>query len=244
MYCLKFLLRGKHAFFKYPNFNIINFTYSHIHKPALLGLLGAIVGYNGYRSISEDDVYPEYYKKLKNLKISIVPKSERFIKTYYTFNNTSGTACNTKRIENLVTTFQILENVQWDIYILDDGSNVYNILKNRMLMSESVFTPYLGNNSFLATIENVEIINIEDLNKSEGRIISLVEEDNISIREAKEDMLLQNINEYFYVFSLPKELDNDLLYKTSEYILTNKKVNIINNRNYFKAYGENILYFF
>ena len=120
MYCLKFLLKGKHAFFKYPNFNIINFTYSHIHKPALLGLLGAIVGYNGYRSISEDDVYPEYYKKLKNLKISIVPKSERFIKTYYTFNNTSGTACNTKRIENLVTTFQILENVQWDIYILDD----------------------------------------------------------------------------------------------------------------------------
>ena len=194
MYCLKFLLKGKHAFFKYPNFNIINFTYSHIHKPALLGLLGAIVGYNGYRSISD-----------------------------YTFNNTSGTACNTKRIENLVTTFQILENVQWDIYILDDGSNVYNILKNRMLMSESVFTPYLGNNSFLATIENVEVINIEELNKSEGRIISLVEEDNISIREAKEDMLLQNINEYFYVFSLPKELDNDLLYKTSQYILTNKK---------------------
>ena len=244
MYCLKFLLKGKHAFFKYPNFNIINFTYSHIHKPALLGLLGAIVGYNGYRSISEDDVYPEYYKKLKNLKISIAPQSERFIKTYYTFNNTSGTACNTKRIENLVTTFQILENVQWDIYILDDGSNVYNILKNRMLISESVFTPYLGNNSFLATIENVEVINIEELNKSEGRIISLVEEDNISIREAKEDMLLQNINEYFYVFSLPKELDNDLLYKTSQYILTNKKVNIINNMNYFKAYGENILYFF
>ena len=74
MYCLKFLLKGKHAFFKYPNFNIINFTYSHIHKPALLGLLGAIVGYNGYRSISEDDVYPEYYKKLKNLKIRIFKK--------------------------------------------------------------------------------------------------------------------------------------------------------------------------
>ena len=162
MYCLKFLLKGKHAFFKYPNFNIINFTYSHIHKPALLGLLGAIVGYNGYRSISEDDVYPEYYKKLKNLKISIVPKSERFIKTYYTFNNTSGTACNTKRIENLVTTFQILEN----------------------------------------------------------------------------------INEYFYVFSLPKELDNDLLYKTSQYILTNKKANIISNVDYFKVSGEDILYFF
>ena len=51
-------------------------------------------------------------------------------------------------------------------------------------------------------------------------------------------------NEYFYVFSLPKELDNDLLYKTSQYILTNKKANIISNVDYFKVSGEDILYFF
>lgn len=243
MYCLKFSLKGKQAFFKYPNFNVINFTYSHIHKPALLGLLGAILGYNGYRSIQEEEVYPEYYKKLKDLKISIVPKSEKFIKSYYTFNNSSGVACNTKRITNLVTTFQILEDVEWDIYILDDGSNEYNILKEKMLINESIFTPYLGNNSFLATIENVMIINIKDIKETEGRIISLVEEENISIREDKEDMLLQNMNEYLYIFSLPEKLDDNLLYETKEYILTNKIANFTKNIKFFKIYNENILYF-
>ena len=48
MKVLKFNLSGDFAFFKNEVMNDIYDTYPHIHKPALLGLFGAILGYDGY----------------------------------------------------------------------------------------------------------------------------------------------------------------------------------------------------
>ena len=46
MEILKFNLKGSHAFFKVPEVNTYYyFTYGNIHKVALLGMLGAIMGY-------------------------------------------------------------------------------------------------------------------------------------------------------------------------------------------------------
>ena len=48
---LKFQLSGETAFFKRPDVNTyLYFTYGNIHKVALLGMLGAIMGYKGYNS--------------------------------------------------------------------------------------------------------------------------------------------------------------------------------------------------
>ena len=45
MRALKFTLSGKNAFFKKPEVNAyFYFTYGQIHRVALLGILGAIVG--------------------------------------------------------------------------------------------------------------------------------------------------------------------------------------------------------
>lgn len=75
MKALKFILSGKTAFFKVPMVNsVCYFTYGNIHKPALLGMFGAILGYKGYGYEITD--FPEYYEKLKDVKISIVPNSE------------------------------------------------------------------------------------------------------------------------------------------------------------------------
>ena len=86
MRAVSFRLSGKSACFRKPDVNLYAyFTYSNIHKIALLGLLGAIVGYGGYTQLFEknrglkkgsleyDDGYPEFYEKLKDLKISITP---------------------------------------------------------------------------------------------------------------------------------------------------------------------------
>ena len=46
---LRFTLSGKQAFFKKPEVNsYYYFTYGNIHKVALLGIFGAILGYGGY----------------------------------------------------------------------------------------------------------------------------------------------------------------------------------------------------
>ena len=51
METLKFTLAGQNAFFKKSDVNeYCYFTYGHIHKVALIGMLGAIAGYKGYGS--------------------------------------------------------------------------------------------------------------------------------------------------------------------------------------------------
>ena len=49
MEILRFNLSGKNAFFKKREVNTFcYFTYGNIHKVALLGMFGAILGYGGY----------------------------------------------------------------------------------------------------------------------------------------------------------------------------------------------------
>ena len=48
---LRFELSGKTAFFKKPDMNsYLYFTYGNIHKVALLGIFGAILGFFRYRN--------------------------------------------------------------------------------------------------------------------------------------------------------------------------------------------------
>ena len=79
MKALKFTLSGNTAFFKVSSVNSnCYFTYGNIHKPALLGIFGAILGYSGY--MNQTSTYPEYYDKLKDLQISIIPNRRNFKK--------------------------------------------------------------------------------------------------------------------------------------------------------------------
>ena len=79
MRALKFTLSGKNAFFKKPEVNAyFYFTYGQIHRVALLGILGAIVGYKGYGCTG---TYPEFYEKLKDLNVLKYIDNEGFFCT-------------------------------------------------------------------------------------------------------------------------------------------------------------------
>lgn len=62
---VSFDLKADFGFFKKPDVNEVYLTYNMIHKPALLGILGAIVGLQGFQ---KNAVLPLYYQKLKHLK--------------------------------------------------------------------------------------------------------------------------------------------------------------------------------
>ena len=72
MKVLRFTLSGKHAFFIKPEvYKYYYITYGLIHRVALLGLLGAVMGYSVYAQIGQKkqtDVpeYPEFYQQLKD----------------------------------------------------------------------------------------------------------------------------------------------------------------------------------
>ncbi len=199
MNALSFEIGGKTAIFKKPDVNAYAyFTYNNIHKPALLGILGAIIGLGGYTKLYEDnrglkkgalgynDGFPEFYEKLKHLKVSIIPLSENkngyFTKKIQTFNNSVGYA-SFEQGGNLVVREQWLENPKWKIIILDDGTCEYEKLKDYLLNAKAEFIPYLGKNDHIANIDKVEeIVLKEELYLEEGLYIDslFIKEDEIT----------------------------------------------------------------
>jgi len=192
MNILKFNLSGKTAFFKKPDVNSnYYFTYGHIHKVALLGIFGAIMGYGGYNQQVRNSnlTYPEFYEKLKNIKVSIMPeqtikKVEQdnmipaknkiqkgyFNKKIQTFNNTVGYA---NADGNLIVREQWLEDPCWDIYLMLQGDLEEEIARH-IIGSKAAFIPYLGKNDHMAIISHAEIIEMKNISLTqEYRIDSL-----------------------------------------------------------------------
>ena len=172
MKALKFILSGKTAFFKVPMVNsVCYFTYGNIHKPALLGMFGAILGYKGYGY--EITNFPEYYEKLKDVKISIVPNSENgyFNKKFQQFNNSVGYASQ-EQGGNLIVKEQWLEDPSWTIYIMLNNDESQK-LADMIIHSQCVYIPYLGKNDHPATIEKAEYVEVKNVDAENLTIQSL-----------------------------------------------------------------------
>lgn len=192
MECIRFELSGQHACFRKPDVNVhAYFTYNNIHKVALLGVLGSILGLGGYtqlfnKSTDEqekplgqtdekyDDGFPEFYQRLKDFKVSIVPKSQYgyFSKKIQTFNNSVGYASQ-ETGGNLVVREQWLENPSWEIWILSNESDDYKLLKQYLQESKTKFIPYLGKNDHFANIKNVEVLQLEKASAKDKYMDSL-----------------------------------------------------------------------
>src|SRR5690554_6621397 len=93
MRLISFDIPSNFGFFRKPETNnTLNVSYNMIHKPVVLGILGAIIGLDGYRRKGE---FPGYYQKLKNIKLGISPLSHErgnFMKTPIKHSNTVGYA--------------------------------------------------------------------------------------------------------------------------------------------------------
>jgi CRISPR-associated protein Cas5h len=137
------------GFLKKPDINEkIYLTYNMLHKPALLGILGAISGIKGYE---KNGVLPEYYQKLKHLKIGIEPLDSdkgNYTKTTISYNNTTGFASN-ETGGNLIVTEQVLLKPSFRCYLLLDTNNgLENMLYDRITKQQAEYLPYFGKNDF------------------------------------------------------------------------------------------------
>jgi CRISPR-associated protein Cas5h len=148
-------IKADFGFLKKPDTNDpIYLTFNMLHKPALLGILGAILGEKGFQKHGE---LPEYYKKLKDLKVSIAPLEENgkafhdngnFTKTIIKYNNTTGLASEEEG-GNLMITEQALVAPAFKCWILIDTekeieAKLYTYLKS----NQAEYLPYLGKNEF------------------------------------------------------------------------------------------------
>jgi CRISPR-associated protein Cas5h len=149
MQLVSFDLQSNFGFFRKPETNnTLNVSYNMMHKPALLGILGAIIGLAGYRVKGE---LPEYYQKLSDIKIGIAPLNHdngNFSKTSIKYSNTVGYA-------NKGTTFLTEEltliSPKYRVYLLLDVEiETHNRLLDNLEKGNSEFIPYFGKNEFTA----------------------------------------------------------------------------------------------
>lgn len=255
MEAILFKLSGRTAFFRKPDVNTgVYFTYNNIHKVALLGLLGAVIGLEGYneqyiKSKKNIDVqYPEFYEKLKNLKISITPFGTKgyFTKKIQVFNNTVGYANKDKDMNpcNLVVHEQWLENPKWQIGLLNDNSidkDIYEKLKDYLLNRKCVYIPYLGKNNHFAQIEDVKVVNIKET-EDFNHIDSLFEEELVDIGDEPFD---EEEDIFFFREYSPCSLNKDHnYYEFKKLCYTNLEIVKTNGiKNIFQYRDENLAFY-
>lgn len=233
MEILKFNLSGKTAFFKKPEVNTYEyFTYGQIHKAALLGIFGAVLGYRGYGSVREEKngkiffgrngELPEYYQKLQGLKVGIEPCSKNgyLPKKVQVFNNSVGYA-SAEQGGNLIVKEQWLEKPEWNIYVLlngEEAEKITSFLQN----NKAVYLPYLGKNEHFADISKVEIL---DGKKMDGMHLEGREMQSLFLKKyAVLDFDTEEMEERIFKYeeSLPIGIEEDsLMYRMEKFIYTN-----------------------
>src|SRR5690554_4061785 len=121
MNLISFDIESNFGFFRKPESNTtLNVSYNIIHRPAVLGILGAIIGLEGYK---EKGKFPEYYEKLNHIKIGISPLNHEqgnYLKTPVKYSNTVGYA---NKGATFLTEELTLISPKYRIFLLLDSQN-------------------------------------------------------------------------------------------------------------------------
>lgn len=260
MEIVRFTLSGRSACFKKPEMNsYCYFTYGNIHKVALLGIFGAVLGYGGYvqlqglsqkktRKEGLDYGFPQFYERLGELKISILP-SKNYEKGYIpkkvqAFNNSVGYASQ-EQGGNLIVKEQWLENPSWDICLLVDSEEGEK-LKTALCRQKCVYYPYLGKNEHFADIKNVQVKPAVSVEFSMGRLHCLCPKDVITLTDLDEDELedLNGLGSFKYEEALPYELDGwTNHYKLREFVYTDAFVEAEKSPVYELGDGRKVIFY-
>lgn len=242
---VKFTLAGKFAFFKRPDVNsYYYFSYGNIHKIALLGILGAVLGYDGYSKMSYDKKYndkardfPEFYEKLKNLEVSIVPHTISISKKIQVFNNSVGYA--SKELGgNLIVKEQWLEDPSWDIYIAlkcEESQKIYEALQK----NEYVYLPYLGKNDHLANITNICLITDAEKIRNVVNIDSLFKKNSAEFSKQSSRGKIYKYEEVL-PYSFEKTTNK---YEFESFVCTNSLLEVNNGVDVYNVDGKKLVFY-
>ncbi len=161
---VSFDLKANFGFLKKPDTNEpVSITYNMLHKPALLGIIGAIVGLEGFKVVytygrKRKGYIPKYLEAFNDLKVGIQPLDDEkgnFQKTIIRYNNSVGYA--NKDGGTLIVDEQTLISPSYRCYILFDlDIPIQQLLYDKLKNNEAEYIPYLGKNDFSVWWEHFE----------------------------------------------------------------------------------------
>ena len=168
---VSFDLYADFGFLKKPDINKdVYLTFNMLHKPAVLGILGAIAGLHGFKENTTNkglERLPDYYKMLHKIPIGIEPignycKNGTFMKTVIQYINSTGLASK-EAGGNLIVSEQTLIHPAYRIFLLLDlEQKEQKVLYNRIWKQEATFIPYLGKNDYSAWWYKKDVIDEND----------------------------------------------------------------------------------
>lgn len=243
---ISFTIYAEKGFLKKPDINEgMYLSYNMLHKPAILGILGAIVGLEGYKKNQE---FPEYYKLFKDIPIGIKPKNDdkgNFQKTIISYNNTTGLASNEPG-GNLIITEQTLIAPAYTIYLLLDleKKNQKKLYEN-IKKQEAVYLPYLGKNDYSLwwnkeEVKEYEFEKTNEISKS-FKIDTIFNKNELLLKDNIDDEISDELNlldvsdipeedNFMYFERLPVGFDEKLYqYEMADFAFTNFKLNAKSN---------------
>lgn len=247
--------------FKKPDMNDgLCLSYSYIHKPALLGTFGAIVGLGGYtqsyQTQQHNRLLPEYFTVFGHLLISIGMTEESvgtFPKTVIGYNNAVGYA-------NDGATLQVYEQTlirpKYRVYVqLNLESPLERKLYDCLRNQECTYIPYMGKNDFSLSWSNFKEYTFELLENTKNiRFDSLFihEEEKLYDRRGNETETIRIKddndddddsetsplkNRYLYVESLPTSYNSETgHYVLRQFVCTNVELSIEKNQHENKVF--------
>ena len=216
---ISFTIKAEFGMFKKPDINDKIFvSYNMIHKPYLLGILGAIMGYAGHNQNNDKSKMPEYYEKLKDIRVAISPSDKNggiFKKEFIIFNNTTNGS-----IANI--TEQTLVNPAYKIYLeLDDIK--HKELIDSLRENRAIYPPYMGKNEFSLWWDNFRVHQkLEEIKpKEKFEVRTIIKKDKNFV--LKNSGYKERTTNYFYLFErLPIGFDEQLKqYIYHDFLYTN-----------------------
>lgn len=184
-------------------------TFNMLHKPALLGIIGAIIGEAGFK---EKGKLPDYYINLiDNLKVGIKPLKFRngtdensaipfhengnFQKTIITYNNTTGMASQEEGGNLMVTEQTLIAPAFCCYFLLNTENQLHQKIDYNLDNQQAEYLPYLGKNEFSVWWENYKVYdNFSKFEPEESFKISSIYIKDIPVKDNKD---IQPFNPFF-----------------------------------------------
>lgn len=198
-------LEADFGFLRKPDTNDgITMSYNMLHKPALLGIFGAILGLEGYQ---RRGLLPEYYQQLQSLKTGIAPLGDdngNFAKTTIVYTNTVGYA---NKDGNFIAYENTLIKPSYRVFIaLSDSHPLHEYLKK----GKAEYIPYLGKNEFPVWWTNFREYPLKELEAGADFEVKtlFLKKDVVNIKKEKKassvhDFFSSLSNSFFYFERLP-----------------------------------------
>jgi CRISPR-associated protein Cas5h len=225
-------LKADFGFLKKPDTNDpIYLTFNMLHKPALIGIFGAILGLGGFseskkeekkrkkgEASNNEEFLPEYYKLLNSLKVGIKPLDDErgnFEKTIIKYNNGVGYA----NLDggNLIVVEQTLINPSFRCYFLVETA-LHEKLAEYLKENKAEFLPYLGKNDFSIWWKNYQEYEAEEFNSVNESfkldtifIKKKVLKEGLKELDDMQILMGESGNTFVYFENLPTEYQIDLM---------------------------------